>query len=88
MLVTTSRGLQSFLNRANPGAAARAMTLILTAIERIPDAPDRGRRIGKGALRQIVVRFGRSGYIVRYTPLPETQDILITRVWHGREARL
>jgi toxin ParE1/3/4 len=38
-------------------------------------------------LRQIVVRFGASSYIVRYAVLAETQDILITRIWHGREAR-
>ncbi len=38
-------------------------------------------------LRQIVVRFGTSGYIVRYAVLADSQDILITRIWHGREAR-
>jgi len=35
-----------------------------------------------------VVRFGASGYIVRYAILNETKDILITRIWHGREARI
>ena len=38
-------------------------------------------------IRQIVVRFGASGYIVRYTVVTATADILITRIWHGREAR-
>jgi hypothetical protein len=38
-------------------------------------------------IRQIVVRFGASGYIVRYASLPADGDILITRIWHGREAR-
>lgn len=38
-------------------------------------------------IRQIVIRFGASGYIVRYVVLPETADILVTRIWHGREAR-
>jgi len=38
-------------------------------------------------IRQMVVRFGASGYIVRYTAVPETGDILVTRLWHGREAR-
>jgi hypothetical protein len=36
-------------------------------------------------IRQLVVRFGASGYIVRYASLPP--DILITRIWHGREER-
>jgi toxin ParE1/3/4 len=39
-------------------------------------------------IRQIVIRFGASGYIVRYAILTETDDILVTRVWHGRESRI
>ena len=42
---------------------------------------------GDADIRQIVVRFGASGYIVRYAALPGTENILITRIWHGREAR-
>jgi plasmid stabilization system protein ParE len=38
-------------------------------------------------IRQIVIRFGESGYIIRYSALPEAGQILITRIWHGREAR-
>ena len=38
-------------------------------------------------IRQIVVRFGTSGYIVRYAALRDDGNILITRIWHGREAR-
>jgi toxin ParE1/3/4 len=37
-------------------------------------------------VRQIVIRFGASGYIVRY--VAEADDIVITRIWHGREARV
>jgi plasmid stabilization system protein ParE len=39
-------------------------------------------------IRQIVIRFGASGYIIRYTILHETADVLITRIWHGREVRV
>lgn len=79
--------LRSFLDQLNPGAARRAMTLIATAIERLQDHPDRGHRTADADIRQIVIRFGASGYVVRYAVLTETQDILITRIWHGREAR-
>jgi len=79
--------LRSFLNQASPGAAQRAMALILAAIERLQDLPDRGRRTDDGDIRQIVIRFGASGYIVRYAVIAETRDILITRIWHGRETR-
>jgi hypothetical protein len=34
-----------------------------------------------------VIRFGASGYIVRYVSLREDGNILITRIWHGPEAR-
>ena len=47
-----------------------------------------GMPIKDARMRQIVVRFGASGYIVRYNVRSETNDILITRIWHGREARL
>jgi toxin ParE1/3/4 len=42
---------------------------------------------GDAHIRQIVIRFGASGYIVRYAVMVEGGDILITRIWHGREAR-
>jgi toxin ParE1/3/4 len=34
----------------------------------------------------MVIRFGASGYIVRY--VAEANDIVVTRIWHGREARV
>jgi plasmid stabilization system protein ParE len=80
--------LRIFLDRANPGAAWRALTLIWTAIERLQDFPALGMPTADPDIRQIVLRFGVSGYIVRYAVLPETADILITRIWHGREARV
>ena len=46
-----------------------------------------GMPTGDADIRQIVVRFGSSGYIVRYAVLPGEDTILITRIWHGREAR-
>lgn len=46
-----------------------------------------GKATDDGEIRQIVVRFGASGYIVRYAVIPENGDILITRLWHGREMR-
>jgi plasmid stabilization system protein ParE len=61
--------------------------LIWTAIDRLQEFPDLGMRTEDANIRQIVVRFGTSGYIVRYAALPEDENILITRIWHGREAR-
>ena len=80
--------LRSFLNQTNPNAARRAMAVILTAIERLEEFPDLGMPTGDADIRQIVIRFGSSGYILRYSVMAETGDILITRIWHGREARV
>jgi plasmid stabilization system protein ParE len=79
--------LRSFLDQNNPDAARRALALIWTAIDRLQEFPDLGMPTGDADIRQIVVRFGASGYIVRYASLPEDGNILITRIWHGREAR-
>jgi toxin ParE1/3/4 len=79
--------LRTFLDQANPDAARRALALIWTTIGRLPEFPALGMPTEDAYIRQIVIRFGASGYIVRYVIVPETKDILITRVWHGREAR-
>ena len=80
--------LRTFLDRANPDAARRALALIWTAVERLQEFPALGMPTEEPDIRQIVVRFGASGYIVRYAILPDTADVLITRVWHGRETRV
>ena len=80
--------LRTFLDQNNPDAARRALALIWAAIERLQEFPAMGMPIRDARRRQIVVRFGASGYIVRYNVRSETNDILITRVWHGREERV
>jgi plasmid stabilization system protein ParE len=79
--------LRNFLDRKNPDAARRALAVIWTAIDRLQEFPYLGMSTDDADIRQIVVRFGASGYFVRYAGLPGTKDILITRIWHGREAR-
>jgi toxin ParE1/3/4 len=79
--------LRAFLDNKSPGAAQRAMALILSTIEGLQDFPDRGVPTGDTDIRQIVIRFGSSGYVVRCAIIPETRDVFITRIWHGREAR-
>jgi toxin ParE1/3/4 len=80
--------LRSFLDQNNPNAAKRALAMIWTAVERLQEFPALGMPTGDADIRQIMLRFGASGYIVRYVIVPETSDILITRIWHGREARI
>jgi plasmid stabilization system protein ParE len=80
--------LRTFLDQNNAGAAQRALALIWTAIDRLQEFPALGMPTEDAHIRQIVIRFGASGYIVRYAILAETTDILVTRIWHGRESRV
>jgi plasmid stabilization system protein ParE len=79
--------LRSFLDQNNPNAAHLALTSIWTAMDRLSEFPDLGMPTADAGIRQLVVRFGASGYIIRYAALAEEGNILITRIWHGRESR-
>ena len=86
--LTDVERLWTFLDQVNPGAARRAMVAILMAIDRLQEFPDLGMTTADVDIRQLVIRFGASGYVVRYAVLADTGDILVTRIWHGREARI
>jgi len=64
-----------------------AAAAIGNAIRSLDLFPERGRQSGAGDTRELVVPFGRSAYIVRYAILTEAKEIVILRVWHGREQR-
>ena len=81
------RRVRSFLQARNPDAAARAMRAIWAALQRVEQFPEIGTPTKDPGIRQVVVRFCRYGYIVRYTVLPTNGVIFVTRIWHGREAR-
>jgi hypothetical protein len=49
--------------------------------------PSLGRPTERPEIRQIVVLFGASGYIVRYKFLQEQGTLLVTRPWNSRELR-
>jgi plasmid stabilization system protein ParE len=79
--------LRDFLLDRNPRAAQRASAAIGNAIRSLDLFPERGRRSGASDTRELVVPFGRSAYIVRYAILTQANEIVILRVWHGREQR-
>lgn len=79
--------VRNFLEVRNPQAAIRAMRAIRAALGRVETMPYIGKPTREADIRQIVVRFGRRGYIVRYRVLPPDNAIFVTRIWHGREAR-
>jgi toxin ParE1/3/4 len=60
----TSSGSEIFLHRSNPEAAQRALSAIWSAVERLQEFPAMGMQTVDADIRQIVIRFGSSGYIV------------------------
>jgi toxin ParE1/3/4 len=49
--------------------------------------PALGMRTKSPFIRQAIVRFGKRGYVARYTILEEDGALIVLRIWHGREAR-
>lgn len=76
--------LEAFIAAESRGNAARAITRIIRGLQNLQDLPDLGKEVGDG-FRQLVLRHGKGGYIIRYRVLDDI--ILITRIWHGKEER-
>jgi plasmid stabilization system protein ParE len=55
------------------------------AFESLADISDRGRRADDAGLREVIVPFGGSRYVVRYEVGHD--QVRVTRIWHGLEDR-
>jgi toxin ParE1/3/4 len=90
MILFTSEALSDVERVRNfigdDGQARRALAAIWTATERLEDFPNLGRPTDDPDIRQIVVPFAGTAYIVRYSVLT-VGTLLVVRIWHGREAR-
>jgi plasmid stabilization system protein ParE len=82
----TWNGCRRFANK-DVVAARRAVAEIVGAIDALTVFPDRGSPAHLAGLRDLIVPFGRSNYIVRYMHDRAISEIIIIRVSHGREAR-
>ncbi len=79
--------LRAFLADKNPAAAQRAVDTIVAKMQSLDTSPDRGQPIGSTGVRELTAPFGHSAYVIRYAHLPESDNVLILRIWHGREQR-
>jgi plasmid stabilization system protein ParE len=79
--------LRAFLADRNPVAAERAIATLTRAIQSLDAFPERGRPSGTRGVRELIVAFGRRGYISRYAYLAQTDEVVILRIWHEREVR-
>lgn len=79
--------LKLFLEEHDAQAAERAVRSLVNAINSLIVFPERGRMSALEGVRELVVPFGQSAYIVCYSVRREDQRISIVRIWHGRELR-
>jgi plasmid stabilization system protein ParE len=79
--------LHAFLADKDQDAAQRAIGIIVGAIRSLDVFPERGRLSGAPGIRELIVPFGRSAYLLRYAYLVAADEIVILRVWHAREER-
>lgn len=80
--------LYHFLHLHNREAASRASLRIVEAVQKLSVFPKIGKAVrieGRQAIRELYIPFGQNGYWLRYA-LTAT-EIIIVRIWHGREDR-
>ena len=73
-----------FLAGRSPAAGAEALVAIRGAIEVLAHHPVIGRSVEAG-LREIVISFGKTGYLALYWFVPERDEVQVLGVCHQRE---
>lgn len=73
-----------FLAEQNPDAAANAAVAIREATEMLARHPLIGRR-AEGELRELVISYGKTGYVALYRFIPARDQIRILAIRHQRE---
>ena len=84
-LANLERALR-FLADRDPRTAVTAARAIRTAVEALAAHPFLGRPI-RGDLRELVISFGRTGYVALYRFVPALQEVRILVIKHQRELR-
>ena len=73
-----------FLAQHDPNVATEAAVAIRDGIEILRDHPFIGRRI-EGEIRELVISFGRTGYVALYRYIPVHDLVRILAIRHQRE---
>lgn len=76
--------LEAFIASRSPTAAKRSAARLLKGIRLLMRVPDMGVSVGDG-YRQLVLAYGKSGYVVRYRI--ENDGVVIVRIWRVKEDR-
>jgi toxin ParE1/3/4 len=79
--------LRAFLLERNAQAAQRAAAVIVRAIDSLDVFPERGRPAPVAGMRELVVPFGGSSYVIRFAIDAIRVEVVVLRIWHGRKDR-
>ena len=71
--------LHTFLANTNPTVARRFAQSLGGAARSLEDLPNRGRPTAIAGVRELILPFGRAAYA--------GDELVVIRIWHGREAR-
>ena len=73
-----------FLAEHDPQAAAGAASAICEAVDTLSNHPLIGRTVA-GELRELVISYGKTGYMALYHFLPVQDQVRILAIRHQRE---
>jgi plasmid stabilization system protein ParE len=74
-----------FLAERDPYSAGAAVVAIRDAISMLAEHPLIGRTTGAEPMRELVISFGRTGYLALYRFRPERDEVRILGLRHQRE---
>jgi len=74
--------------QSSKNTAARAMIVIKEGAIHILDNPEIGTVLDDNTnRRELIIKFGKNNYVLRYIPDYEIKTINILRIYHSREDR-
>ena len=73
-----------FLLEHDQAAAIASATAIREVVELLANHPMIGRRV-EGELRELVISFGKTGYVALYRFIPAQEQVRILAIRHQRE---
>lgn len=74
----------AFLAKQDLRAARDAAAVIANAIDILSDHPLVGRRV-QGEIRELVISYGKNGYVALYRFLPEHRMVRVLAIRHQHE---
>ena len=73
-----------YLAEKEPRSASAAVAAIRTAVDVLAHHPLIGRRV-EGDLRELVISYGKTGYVALYRFIPSSDQVRVLAIRHKRE---